>query len=179
MFLCWTYVCKRARSVLALRFSRLSTRGLMRSASALAMPVVRQWSRLEASSSRCAQLISHSLRVVLTLFRTIKQCFRNAVIVHSNHMTSPPKSCFIHHGLQAVDVTALEDFIVCYFVKPFNPCNPPQGSLGKLLQASGLLSCNNHTGMKLKLLPCIPKCWYSIEYHYLSIGALIAYQMPQ
>ena len=76
--------------------SRLSIRRLIRSASALDMPVLtmlRQLSFLEASSSRQVQLISHSLRVLLTLFNYVLwfPCFRKATIIKQRNARFPYK----------------------------------------------------------------------------------------
>ena len=85
MFLCWTYGGKRARSALAMRLRRFSMRRSVRSASAFAMPVftvLRQLSLLEASSSKCVQLIPHSLSVLLTLFKYVLWLTRFEILEH-------------------------------------------------------------------------------------------------
>lgn len=72
--LCWTYVSKWAISALALRLCRFWIRHSVRSSSALAIPALTVWrqlSRTDASSSKRVQPISHSLSVLLTLFRYV------------------------------------------------------------------------------------------------------------
>ena len=56
-------------------------------------------------------------------------------------MSSPSQLCFINHGLQARDIAARKDLIVCYFMEPLNASNLTQGSLVKLLQVFALLFC--------------------------------------
>ena len=53
-------------------------------------------------------------------------------------MACPPKLCFIDHRLQAMNLTAVENFIVCYFVEPLNSGNLAQGGLMELFQAPAL-----------------------------------------